>query len=428
MKKIIVAVLISLVFIQGLGAKETITLTLPEALTLAAKQNPSVLISAARVQMALARIDQARAGLLPEFNGVVAGSRQTRDLRSGGIAFPGTGPEIGPFNSYDARLRLSLSLFDVQMMGRFKAAKRQKELSKAQADRLKEDVLVLVAHLYLNAKQSARHAQHSKALLERDQLIYTKAKEQLKQGQINDIDLAQAKSQLLQSKYIVTQAKQQALEDRLDLLAALGIPDNKDIIFRDSTVLTLNKEKQSPLIIEAQAQVAAAKAQTFVSEMGHAPKITGIADMGYAGEGFNDDSRVYSIGLQATIPLWQGGLTQAKIKEAKAMEAESAINLADVKQRVAFDIVASEKAIQQSRRYLAYRSHDVKTKQKELDLIKVQVDQGLKDQVALKKMIADMALAQDDYDQARALYQMAEITLAYAKGSMNELMLLNREK
>ena len=88
-------------------------LSLEDALQKANVINLQVMMANARLEQAIARISQAQSDLLPHIEGVAGGGRQSADLRSQGIQFPGVGTRIGPYNNFDARGRVTVALFDI---------------------------------------------------------------------------------------------------------------------------------------------------------------------------------------------------------------------------------------------------------------------------------------------------------------------------
>ena len=111
------------------------------------------------LNQAIARISEAQSDLLPHLDGVVSGGRQTADLRSEGISFPGFGPHVGPYNNFDARARVTIALFDPSAFERFQAAKKGENLSQAELEKTREDILALVATLFIDAQRKQANSQ-----------------------------------------------------------------------------------------------------------------------------------------------------------------------------------------------------------------------------------------------------------------------------
>ena len=404
-------------------AQETVTLSLVEVLQQASRSNPSLLMSQERVSMAIARLGQARSELLPQLTGSIAGSRQVRDLRTSGMSLPGVGPNIGPYNAYDARVKLTMDLFNPSALKRLAAAKLAKEASVSQMDKSKQDILALAANLYLEAKRNYQSLYVATQVLAYQQAVFNKAQVSFKQGLINDVELAFEQANLDQVKFLCKQAQANSTQSRLDLLAFLGIDGDRTIIYKkDALIKTAEDALESPQVRVAQADVLTAQAQTAAVKAGLLPQITGIADFGLAGRDFNHDSRIYTVGLQATIPFWQGGLTQEQINEARAKEKELSLALDDIKRKVNNDKQTSRAIIEKSKGLLQFRYSQLKAQRKSFVMTQRRVEQGLDDDIMLKQGMVQRLQAYDDFQEALALYQMAYIALAHAQGNIERFL------
>ena len=141
--------------ITSVNAQEVVKriLTLKEVLQIAEESDIHLILSQERLVQALARVEQNKSVLLPQISVSSSERRQTRDLRSSGISFSGD-PLVGPFNSFDIRAQMTQTLFDASTISRLKAAQAGKELSAAELKKTKEDVLALIATMFVNARRS----------------------------------------------------------------------------------------------------------------------------------------------------------------------------------------------------------------------------------------------------------------------------------
>jgi len=203
-------------------------MTLAEALQKANTVNLQVMMANARVEQALARISLARADLLPHLEGTVSGARQTADLRAEGlmIPIPGFSAHVGPYNNFDARARVTMALFDPSAFERLQAARKGGALSQAQLAKTREDVLALVASLYVDAQRKAQSVGVIETLREKVQMVCDLGEVSYAQGTETLIDLEKSKTDLDQTIYQYQQAQDQADEARRDLEAALRLPLN----------------------------------------------------------------------------------------------------------------------------------------------------------------------------------------------------------
>lgn len=415
----IVLIMMLLLVSSNANANETLALNLDKVFKLVSLRNPQLLMNDERLKMAVSQVAQARSSLLPQVSGVLNGSRQVRDMRSTGMSLPGTGPSLGPFNSYDARVCVTMDLFSPQTVKRLKAAALNKEEQVALMHQGKQDIYAFVANLYLQAKRSFQHLRTVNLVVDYAESQLAKAKVQFDQGVIDDVQLAHYQTQFQQAKLALKQALVNESEDRLNLLAALGYPDTTKVRYlKDRIYNAKQSDQDSPQVIVAKASLKTAQAQLAAAKAAFLPNVLGVADLGYAGKDFNNDSRVYAVGIQASLPIWEGGLQQAYVDEKRANEALMQIKSEDDIQQSRNEKIVTAMALNHAKALLVYHQYDFNRANKDFDTIAKKFDQGIVDEVEFKRALADQAVAKDAYQEAFAFYQMSQITMAHAHGTL----------
>ncbi len=409
----------------------SVRLTLKDALQSVDAINFQVMMANARLEQAIARISQAQSDLLPHVEGVVSGGRQTGDLRSGGIQFSGIGPHIGPYNNFDARARVTVALFDPSAMKRFQAAKKGENLSRAQLAKTREDILGLVATLFVDAQRKQQTVGLLKILLDKDQMAYDLSEDNVTQGTGTLLDSNKFKSDLDQTKYLYAQAKHQAQDACLDLEAALQLPlegplvliDDKEFIkqLENNAAINFNKGTNADVAL-AFSQLEANKADQKTAYADFLPKVSGSAEYGRAGASPDRGSNTYAVGLAISVPIWEGGLQQANLKEVKGEIKESQVNLLDTTQQEQVKQAHARAAIVEADDLRQAKSQKLQTAQRALRIALHAQEIG--NGTVLEVMIAksDLAIAEDEYNEAQATWVMAHIDLLHAQGQLRELV------
>ena len=203
------------------SSQKVMRLSLQEALVRAVGINLQVMMANARLEEAIARISEAQSDLLPHLDGTVSGGRQTGDLRAEGLHVPDFPTQVGPYNNFDARPRVTIDLFDPSAFERFQAAKKGQDLSQAEVEKTREDVLALVATLFVDAQRKLQTVKLLQTLLDKDQMAYELSEEGYAQGTGTLLDSNKSKSDLDQTKFLYSHARLQAKDACLDLEAAL---------------------------------------------------------------------------------------------------------------------------------------------------------------------------------------------------------------
>ena len=412
-------------------AQMPLRLSLKDALQSVDTTNLQVLMANARLEQAIARISEQESGLLPHLDGTVGGARQTSDMRAGGMVFPTVGPHIGPYNNFDARLRLTVALLDPSAFERFQAAKKGQALSQAQWEKTREDVLGLVADLFVDAKRKEETARLLKTLVDKYQMGYELSQENLAQGTGSDVDADKYKTQLDQTKYLYIQAQQQSHDADLDLEAALQISLKRPLVLiddpaffktlRNEAAINFNNVDSADMAL-AQSQLEATKADERSAKADFLPKVSGTANYGRSGESPGNGSNTYFVGAQVSVPLWEGGSQQAQLREVKGQVKEAQENLADTLQAEQVNEAKARAAILESEQLMQAKAQKRITAEKLLKIAFHAQEIGTGTVFDLMQAKSDLAMAEDEYNEAQAAWVMAHIDLLHSKGLLRKLV------
>ncbi len=403
-------------------------LTLAQALQRAQTVSVGILVADARVDQAIARLSQARSSLLPQIDGSVAGARQTRDLRGTGFNFSGLDPHVGPFNSFDARGKITQAIFDAAAIERLRTAKLGKELSASELRKAREDALALIATMYIQAQRAQEHVQLTRVFLKRDQKVLALARVQFKQGTGSFLDLKKAEADYAQSRYLYRGALADSKERCLDVAAALKVPSSVPIIFVESDhrfVLEKtdggNTKEISADVKVAQDQLKVQKADAAAARADYLPKVTAVGDYGRGGSAPDRGSNTYTIGVQASIPIWEGGNKQAKAAEAQAKIREGEAVVDDTQRQTEARIISAHESIAATDALIGARNADLSVADEQMKLVMGRLHSGTAHNLDVDITAAQQAFVKDQRREAVALLWMAKISLAHALGQMGSL-------
>jgi len=410
-----------------------VRLSLKDALQSVDTINFQVMMANARVEQAIARISEAQSDLLPHIEGTVNGGRQTSDLRAEGlqIPIPGFSSHQGPYNTFDARARVTIALFDPSAFERFQAAKKGKDLSQAELEKTREDVLALVADLFVDAERKQQTVGLLQTFLDRDRMSYDLSQEDFTQGTGTLLDSNKFKSDFDQTTYLFAQAKQQAEDACLDLESALQLPLDVPLVFVDDKDFLKTLENNASVNFNtvanadtalASAQLESNKADQKTAYADFLPKISGSADYGRSGESPSNGSNTYSVGVAVSVPIWEGGSQQANLKEAKEKITESQENLLDATQQAQVNIAKARVAIEEADDLRRAKVQEKLTARRAMRIAFHAQEIGTDTVLQVMQAKADLALAEDDYNEAQAAWVMAHIDLLHAQGRLRQLV------
>ncbi len=287
---------------------------------------------------------QARAGLLPVLT--LSGSSTYSDVS---MSLPSDRRQGFNTNSYT--LQLTQPLFRWQNWVAYKQGELQVNLAEAQFASAQMDLIQRTAQAYfdlLNAQE----------VLKADTLLKTAANEQLQLSKksfevgtvtVTDVNDAQSRFDLASAQEIAAQndvnVKREALRVLINkeppLLApikpnmALALPAPADPAAWANVATTNNFDVQAQILTQ---QIAAREVER--SRAAHLPTVDAVGSYtNYHAGATNTSTTEYryhnwQVGVQASLPLYQGGGTQSKVRESVALNEKAKDDL-DTVQRTA---------------------------------------------------------------------------------------------
>lgn len=300
-------------------------LTLEEALRTAHEREPTLRQSHATTEASAAKVDQARAPLLPQ---LVGSAGYTHGV--GNFAL-GAGAGAQQTDIFKAGVRADQLIYDFgQTTGKFDAAKAT--LS-AQADNERAASLLVA----LNVRSAYFSVVGAKALLE--VATDTLANQQRHQTQIQgfvevgtrpEIDLAQARTDVANARLGVIQADGAYRAAKANLNLAMGTADAPDYEVSAQTLAPVEGEDKPTAVLMDEALAQRPEFAGFEQQRRAQEAILRSIDGGYwptlsASTALNDQGpRVdnlawnWNAGLNLNWPIFQGGITKGQAREARA--------------------------------------------------------------------------------------------------------------
>jgi multidrug efflux system outer membrane protein len=308
--------------------------TLDDLVAAALKNNPDVEFAIARIEETNAQLREANAAFLPEID---AGLNPSRSRVSAATAFPNP----PPLTRNDVRLQLTTS-FELDFWGRLR---RGNEAARALAlgTRYAREVVSLtleglVAQAYFTLRSLDTQIDLSQRTLEarRESLDVVIAR--VRGGLASDLDSNQASIAVadasLQLKDLVRQRELAEhelamLTSRLDLrlapLPAATLPSALPQLPAAGLPSILLERR--PDVREAEQSLVAANAEIGVAKAAYFPTVSLLG--GDGGEStalagiMGSPARIWSVGLNAAMPLLDWGRTRARVDEAAARKDQA---------------------------------------------------------------------------------------------------------
>lgn len=288
------------------------------------------------------KLPQGRAGLLPTLNGLGSSSFTEARIHPRDNATP---EFTRRFNTNSASLTLSQPLLRFGNWETYQQSKlqvAQGELVLAQAQ---QDVAIRVAKAYfdvLNANDTIQVIEAKKNAIS-EQLEQAKRNFQVGTATITDQQEAQARYDLAIAEEIAAQNdlanKQSALQQIIGVAAPTKLtPLKTSITLPNPNPLEASKwiaaaEEQSYAVAIAQSNVEIARRNVGIQQAGHLPTLDLNANLARSSQTASTVTALGTItnqnvvGVSLVVPLFAGGATQSKVREAAALEQVAKDNL-----------------------------------------------------------------------------------------------------
>lgn len=394
--------------------------TLTEVARRAVDANLSLAVQKLRAEQAGARVDEVRGGLLPRFDAGLGYDtrKESANTRSGFTAE----------DSIDGTITLTQPLFNEDLWAAFTIEKFS-ALSEEELLRETElDITQSAVNAYLNVLREQTSLKQESYNLNITRENYRLAKTRVEVGDSDKSDLYRWESELANAKQSVLEANSQLQQSKQNLNAILDRPikenfatavetlDNPDLLVSDDRITRLITNRyslealtdffvdigleRSPELKQAQAQIDADKRQLLSDGRAYwVPDIDLTAQYsnnfdetrngGVATEG--DD---WTIGVDLTIPLYEGGSRAARKSQSRLAVKQGEANLRDTRNSIEQEVRSQAEEAHASYQSIALANTSEKAAQQNYELVSSSYAQG---QVA----ITDLLDAQESLIEAR---------------------------
>lgn len=353
-KCIIAAAVVILICSVAFTAHST---TLAEAITAARNYDAAYRAARAQYEAVAAKRGQARAPLLPNVaaNGNIA--RNYQDITYDNDVLP---PTSRQFNSGGYTVQLTQSIFNLGNIMAYRQSSYQEVQAAAQLIQAENDLILKVAQAYydvLLAKENLAQLKAQRRAIE-EQWAAAEKSYQIGAATITDAQEAKAKVELVKAQEL--EAENEIINKRMVLktLAGNSIDDPEGV--HDSPTrpepndinVWLARVDSSPSVVAGTAAIDAAEMEVAKTRSGHLPSIDLVASYGDNTQwvGANDPASTRTkskvIGLQIQFPIFSGGGTHAKVKEALMSLKKAKEDLENTKRQMSLQISQAFMGIQ----------------------------------------------------------------------------------
>jgi len=407
-------------------------LSLGEAIDLAIQNNLATLLAQERKREAHGFEKESRAELLPNVSGVAYQANLTVNLAALGFQpgrFPGfTSTFIGPFNNFDARVRLQQTIFSLSAIRDYQAGRAGVRLAKVEEDLAREQVATLTALRYLDTLRADRLRLAVQADVDLAQALLKLAQDQRSAGVATGVDVTRAETRLAQEQVRLAAAQNLQEEAYLELQRVVGLPLGSAVTLTDPLSFTIETlpsidsavsqaENDRPEVRIAAQQVTINDYEKRAARADQLPDLEFLGDYGVSGiTPAKSDLPTRRVAVQVNVPIFNGGLTRGRMEVASSRERQSELELNSTRGQVEEDVRLSFSALRTTAEAVRAADKSVELAQRELQMARDRFRAGVADN--LEVISAQTALAEARAAQVIALaqYNAARLNLAASLG------------
>lgn len=407
------------------------TLTLAQALRGALDTNVQVLIAREGIHEAEAKATQASAPLKPRLGFTAQEANVTLNLAAQGFTgavFPNVPLMIGPFFSFDSRLRLAQTLINTSAVFEARKSRLGVTLARLQERLARNQVAAAVEVAYIDLLRARRAIEDARANLDLARALLALAEHQHAAGVATGLDVTRADTRLAEEQVALERATAIECRSRLNLQHLVGIPLGEQVALADplrafdepapSLDATLAAAKSGRIELQiGRDQVNQQALDVRAARARYGPVVGLAADYGVSGETpVNRSSSVHNVGLQVQMPLYDGGLTRGQIDEATSRMRQDETRLADLGVQVEQDVRLAIDGLQTSRAAVAAAARGLGLAEREVRMASDRFKAGLGDNIEVVAAQTALSNARAVYAAALAAWQTARANLAAAVG------------
>ena len=378
-----------------------------------------------------AHSDETVAGYRPSLEFKASQVRQTENLKAMGFDFVGFPTMVGPFNTFDARVRLTQRVFDLSLLRNIDAAGHAVNAAQLHTQAIAQQVAGAAAFAYVEAQRSAQAVLAANANLELSASLLRLAQDQHKAGLGTGVDVVRAENVHSRNTLAQRQAISAAREADTRLRRALGIAMGTPLALTDPLQADEAPMPHLPLALEAALQhrpelealqqvIAQRSSERGAAAVANLPTVSLAGDVGPSGvTPAHNDYRTYSFGMQLSIPLLEGGAINARQDVAASRLRQAELELQDTNQQVEEDVRLALISLETSVDQVKTAATSLTLAERLLDQARDRFKTGVGDNLEVVDAQAMLAMARSTRIDALASYQMALINYQLSIGEMD---------
>ena len=433
--KIFAAAALMLLPVAARSADAPVPIGLRQAIEAAVGSRLDVVIAGEQASQARSRALQAVSSLLPQLTASLSETRTFKEnLAAQGLSFAGFPAMLGPFDTFDARARLTQKLFDWGAWRRTQSAAAAARAAGDEEKAAREQVASAAALSYLEAVRSQRAVAAASADKAVADSLLSLARDRKDQGAATGVDVVRAQARAADADAALLRARIGETEAQLLLKRVIGWPLGRELKLTDDFSAALSSapalEASLTAAFAGRAELASAeersRSETLAAKAAfgdRAPSIVLMGDYAKSGTVPSDSRSVGDVGGALVLPLFSGGLLKGREDEAESRARLARANLADVRQQVELDVRTALERLSESAEEERASELSLSLAVRELAMAQDRYAAGIGASVDVIEAQSELARARSAQVSALARYHSSRVNYAAAIGRAGEFSL-----
>ena len=411
------------------NAVPELRLNLRMAMQTSVEQNPTVQISRQRVKESKAASITQLGTMLPNLSGNSNWANRRFFLGNFGAGIPDVSDD---FDFYGTRAFLTQNLFSLSLIQRWRASRAGIEVAEYELEATKRDTMAQVALVYYEALSFEEAVKARQANVDLNRELLRLAMERKSAGMATSLDVTRARVQFANEKQRLVVARTDMGRSKLNLIRAMGIPFDVNIILTDELKL-IDLPRQTPhdammvamanrVELEAQARRQRLANLTLSSvKSERLPSLSGAGDVGLQGLEVSNMLTTHNVEVLMSIPIFDGGQREGRISESRSVVRQEDIRARDIQYQVTLEVREALLTLESAKQEVAVAEEGRIQALKELELARERFAVGVATNLEVTTAQSSLAQARDNLIQALFTFNASRVNLARAQGRIQDL-------
>jgi len=409
------------------GSAQPLSLTLKEAVQVALKQNPQVVI-ARLLNLESDRDRQIRlSGLLPQAS--VTADIAVKQYNLQAVEYAPKAKAAGPFQYVDAGSVFSQTLLDLPLIRSYQISGEATRETRAQENVTREDITAVVVTQYLLVLRAEAIRDAARARVGLAQRLFEQASNLQKTGIGLNIDATRAQVELQNERQSLIDAETLVHTTTYVLAELLDLPRDQEVLLadhlqffdlpayeREASINSALAKRPEMQALASQERIVLLQRKSDVEE--RLPRIEFSGTWLYQGAHFTDSIPAYTYLVGLDVPLFTGGRIQAEVARANLEQKRIEQNRQILEARIVREVKSAIDELKSARAAVDVANFGLKLANEEVEQAQRRFQAGVTTNVEV--VTAQDALARANANQIEALYRFnqSRTNLARALGEV----------